>query len=233
MKTNDNNIALPRVLIYQSESCDVMANYIASKGYEVIRSTDDNIRTKIKKGGFDICVLDHYPSTLPGNACLFSDLRKSFSKIPLIVVSDLSRPDYVIKAFNTGADDYLARPYNLEELSCRIKALLRRCGISMKGIEKFYRIGSYLFNVEEGKLTREDAVITLTKTEINILTLLSSYKNTVLPKKILMDRIWVADNYFNRRSLDVYMCRLRNYLALDKSIKIETIRGAGYSLVIE
>lgn len=229
----NNQVALPRILVYQDEDCSIMADYLQFYGFDVITSTEEDIIPKIKSCNYDLCILSHYKANLPGDLRLLTALRKVDNKAPVILVSDQSRYEYILDAFDAGVDDYVIRPYNLEELIRRIKAVLRRCGVKVRAIELTYQIGKYVFNTEDNTLVINGVETKLTSKESKTLALLCAYQNELLPRKVLMQHVWTDDNYFNKRSLDVYMCNLRNYLKMDKRISIETRRGIGYSLVIE
>lgn len=229
----NNQVALPRILVYQDEDCSIMTDYLQFYGFDVITSTEEDIIPKIKSCNYDLCILSHYKANLPGDLRLLTALRKVDNKAPVILVSDQSRYEYILDAFDAGVDDYVIRPYNLEELIRRIKAVLRRCGVKVRAIELTYQIGKYVFNTEDNTLVINGVETKLTSKESKTLALLCAYQNELLPRKVLMQHVWTDDNYFNKRSLDVYMCNLRNYLKMDKRISIETRRGIGYSLVIE
>lgn len=228
----NKQIGLPRILVYQDEDCSVMTDYLQFYGFEVITSTEADILHKIKEKNYDLCILGHYKTSLPGDLRLLRALRKTDHRTPVIIVSDQSRYEFIIDAFDAEADDYIIRPYNLEELIRRIKAILRRCGVKVRAIELSYKIGNYTFDAEKNTLSINGVETKLTNKESKTLSLLCAYKNEILPKKILMQQVWTDDNYFNKRSLDVHMCLLRNYLKMDKRIVIETKRGIGYSLVV-
>ena len=228
----NKQIGLPRILVYQDEDCSVMIGYLQFYGFEVITSTEADILHKIKEKNYDLCILGHYKTSLPGDLRLLKTLRKTDHRTPVIMVSDQSRYEFIIDAFDAEADDYIIRPYNLEELIRRIKAILRRCGVKVRAIELSYKIGNYVFDTEKNTLSINGVETKLTNKESKTLSLLCAYKNEILPKKILMQQVWADDNYFNKRSLDVHMCFLRNYLKMDKRIVIETKRGIGYSLVV-
>lgn len=228
----NKQIGLPRILVYQDEDCSVMTDYLQFYGFEVITSTEADILHKIKEKNYDLCILGHYKTSLPGDLRLLKTLRKTDHRTPVIMVSDQSRYEFIIDAFDAEADDYIIRPYNLEELIRRIKAILRRCGVKVRAIELSYKIGNYTLDTEKNTLSINGVETKLTNKESKILSLLCAYKNEILPKKILMQQVWTDDNYFNKRSLDVHMCLLRNYLKMDKRIVIETKRGIGYSLVV-
>ena len=229
----NNQVALPRILVYQDEDCSIMTDYLQFYGFDVITSTEEDIIPKIKSCNYDLCILSHYKANLPGDLRLLTALRKVDNKAPVILVSDQSRYEYILDAFDAGVDDYVIRPYNLEELIRRIKAILRRCGVKVRAIELTYQIGKYVFNTEDNTLVINGVETKLTSKESKTLALLCAYQNELLPRKVLMQHVWTDDNYFNKRSLDVHMCNLRNYLKMDKRISIETRRGIGYSLVIE
>lgn len=229
----NNQVALPRILVYQDEDCSIMADYLQFYGFDVITSTEEDIIPKIKSCNYDLCILSHYKANLPGDLRLLTALRKVDNKAPVILVSDQSRYEYILDAFDAGVDDYVIRPYNLEELIRRIKAVLRRCGVKVRAIELTYQIGKYVFNTEDNTLVINGAETRLTNKESKTLALLCAYQNELLPRKVLMQHVWTDDNYFNKRSLDVHVCNLRNYLKMDKRISIETRRGLGYSLIIE
>lgn len=228
----NKQIGLPRILVYQDEDCSVMTDYLQFYGFEVITSTEADILHKIKEKNYDLCILGHYKTSLPGDLRLLKTLRKTDRRTPVIMVSDQSRYEFIIDAFDAEADDYIIRPYNLEELIRRIKAILRRCGVKVRAIELSYKIGNYTFDTEKNTLSINGVETKLTNKESKTLSLLCAYKNEILPKKILMQQVWTDDNYFSKRSLDVHMCLLRNYLKMDKRIVIETKRGIGYSLVV-
>ena len=234
MKDNNTKLALPRILIYQDEDCKIMVDYLVYNGFQVITSTENNILDKIKEKNYDLCILSHYKTTDTSMILKpLKFLRKSDNKIPIIMVSDKARYEYVIEAFDEGVDDYIIRPYNIEELIRRIKAVLKRCGVQVRGIEPSYKIGDYMFNTINKILTIGNVKTQLNNKQSQVLALLCAYKNETLPKKILMQQIWTDDDYFNKRSLDVHICMLRNMLNMDSRIVIETIRGIGYSLVVE
>ena len=234
MKSNNTKLALPRILIYQDEDCKILVDYLVYNGFQVITSTENDILIKIREKNYDLCILSHYKTTDASMRLKpLKFLRKSNDKIPVIMVSDKARYEYVIEAFDEGADDYVIRPYNIEELIRRIKAVLKRCGVRVRSIEPSYEIGDYLFNTVDKILTIGNVKTQLNNKQSQVLTLLCAYKNETLPKKILMQQVWTDDNYFNRRSLDVHICMLRSMLKMDNRVAIETIRGVGYSLVIE
>ena len=229
----DIQTPLPRILVYQDEDCSILVDYLVFYGFKVINTSEENVLKKLREGNYDLCILGHFKANIPGDLKLLHFLRKINKKMPVIFVSDLFDYSYIIEAFNSGADDYVVRPYNLEELICRVKALLKRCGVKVRSIERAYRIGNYTFDTEANTLKLNSTEIKLTAKESKTLALLCAYKDELLSKEILLHSIWKDNNYFNKRSLDVHICHLRNYLNRDSRIKIDTIRGLGYSLAIQ
>lgn len=226
--------SLPRILVYQDEDCSTLVDYLTFYGFSVIKTSEENVINKLRENNYDLCILSHRKANTPGDLSLLHFLRRTHKKMPVIFVSSLYEYSYIIEAFNSGVDDYVVRPYNFEELVCRIKALLRRCGVKVRSIEPIYKIGNYTFNTETSILELNNfGELKLTAKESKALALLCAYKNELLSKEILLHSIWKDNNYFNKRSLDVHICHLRNYLNQDKRIKINTIRGLGYSLVDE
>lgn len=223
---------LPRILVYQDEDCSILVDYLTFCGFNVIRTSEENVLEKLHEGNYDLCILSHFKANIPGDLKLLHFLRRVNKKMPVLFISDLFDYSYIIEAFNSGADDYVVRPYNLEELICRVKALLKRCGVKVRSIEQTYKIGNYIFDTEANILKLNSAEIKLTAKESKTLALLCAYKNDLLSKEVLLHSIWKDNNYFNKRSLDVHICHLRNYLNQDNRITISTIRGLGYSLSV-
>lgn len=224
--------ALPRVLVYQDEGCRVLVEYLIFCGFKVVEATEENVLAKIQEGKYDICIIDRLNAYIKDNFKLLRAQREVDRSKPVIFLSNISDYSYIIEAFKLGTDDYVIRPYNLEELVYRIKALLKRSGIKSRKIEATYEIGNYIFNTKLKRLELKGIEIKLTIIENKILALLCAYQNELLTKEILMRDIWGDDNFYNRRSLDVHVCRLRNHLKQDSNIKIETVRGLGYSLTV-
>lgn len=221
--------AMPTVLVFQTSGQDVITEYLRFNGFKVIEATEADVIQKIKETEYQVCILDYYKE--PYSLKLLDVARKVDENKPIIMATASMEYAHKIKAFREGADDYITRPCNVEELVCRIKAILKRCKIDSRTIEPFYQLGDLRFDVEQQILIRDkDFAISLFAKESKILALLCAYKNEVVPTTLLLKKIWFDDNKFNKRSLDVFICGLRKYLAFVPSIKIETVRGYGYIL---
>lgn len=233
MKTSKDAISQPKILVYQDEDCSIMVDYLIFYGFDVITSNREDIIQKIKNGGYDLCILSHYKSVDIGNLSLLKILRKADKSTPVIMVSDLSKYQFIIEAYDEGADDYIIRPYNLEILVRKINIALKRCGIKTRTIQNAYRLGNYRFDVLSDTLAIDNTEIKLPAKETQLLALLCAYEGEVLQTSVIMQRLWRGENnYWNKRSLDVNICHLRNYLKMDERISIVTKRALGYSLVI-
>lgn len=225
--------SLPRILVYQNKNCGLLVEYLIHSGFNVINTSEEDVLKKLREQGYDLCILDYFKADELDGLKLLHFMHRLDKKIPVIFVSDLFDYAHIIEAFKSGVDDYVVRPYNIEELICRIKAVLKRCGIKVRRVELAYNIGNYTFNTETNILKLEDAEKRLTIKESRLLALLCAYKNELLSKELLLRDIWKDDNYYNKRSLDVHICHLRNYLSQDGRIKINTIKRMGYSLTID
>lgn len=233
MKTSKDAISQPKILVYQDEDCSIMIDYLIFYGFDVITSNKEDIIPKIKDGGYDLCILSHYKSIGIGNLSLLKILRKIDKSTPVIMVSDLSKYQFIIEAYDEGADDYVVRPYNLEILVRKISIALKRCGIKTRTIQNAYQLGNYMFDVLNDTLTIDNTEIKLPAKETQLLALLCAYEDEILQTSVIMQRLWRGENnYWNKRSLDVNICHLRNYLKMDERILIVTKRALGYSLVI-
>lgn len=221
--------AMPTVLIFQNSGQDIIAEYLKFNGFEVIEADESDVVQKIKEVDYQLCILDYYKE--PKDFKLLNIARKFDENKPIIMVTEHAEYAQVIKAFREGTDDYVIKPCNVEELVCRIRAVLRRCKADSRVIEPFYKLGDLRFDVEKQVLIRDNNfAISLNGKESKTLAILCAYKNEVVPGTLLLKKVWFDDNKFNKRSLDVHICRLRKCLAFVPNIRIETIRGYGYSL---
>lgn len=225
--------AYPKLLVYQDIECQAMLDYLAFRGFSVTNSTNEDVYEKLKNQNYDLCILSHYKTHLPGDLRLLTYLKSIGSKIPVIMLSGQFQYEYIIKAFNEGVDDYVVRPYNLEELICRIKAVLRRTGLKTREFLSTYAIGEFVLDVNNKTLSRGIEVIHLSIRETKLAAFLCAYMGEVLPKNVIMTQIWKDDTYYSRRSLDVHICKLRNFLKSDPKVSITTIARKGYFLSVK
>lgn len=160
---------------------------------------------------------------------LAKEIRKMDKKIPIIFLSAKSQTQDVIDGFTFGGNDYIKKPFSMEELIVRIHSLLGR--LSVESEEKNTSIGSYLFSFKKQNLIHAQNTITLTHREALLLNLLIENKNEIIDRSLILKKIWGDDHFFNGRSLDVFITKLRKKLSLDPSIYILNVRNQGYKLI--
>ena len=181
---------------------------------------------------YDLCILDIMMPEMDG-LTLAREIRKINPDMPVIFLTAKSQEDDILEGFKSGADDYITKPFSMEELLYRIQAILKRTtgnNVNKKKQEK-YTIGQYTFEPLEQLLVIGGKSIKLTTKESELLELLCLHKNEILERNYALKSIWIDDNYFNARSMDVYITRLRKYLKKDPSVKILNVHGRGYKLI--
>jgi two-component system, OmpR family, response regulator len=217
---DDNNLGL------------LLRNYLIMKNYETTLSVNGkDALVEFTKGSFDICILDIMMPEMDGIR-LAGEIRKLKPEIPVIFLTAKNQKEDVIEGFRTGADDYITKPFSMEELIYRIEAILRRT--TEKAAPKkddIYTIGEYTFDTLKQLLTHRDQTMKLTTKESELLELLCRHKNEVLERNYALKAIWIDDNYFNARSMDVYITKLRKYLKKDPAVRILNVHGKGYKLL--
>ncbi|WP_130733327.1 response regulator transcription factor [Flavobacterium sp. J27] len=180
---------------------------------------------------FDLCVLDIMLPDMDGFE-IATEIRKRNKEIPIIFLSAKVMKEDRIKGLKLGADDYLVKPYSIEELILKIEIFLNR---SQKNTEKTttqYSLGSFVFEFENYSLQNDKKQITLTEREASLLKLFLDNVNTVLKREKILTSLWGNDDYFSGRSLDVFISRLRKILKEEEDVKIENIPRIGFKLVI-
>jgi DNA-binding response OmpR family regulator len=211
----------------------ILGEYLTIKGYETRLCRDGEAGWQAYKNqDFDLCILDVMMPKMDGFT-LAERIRKNDAKIPIIFLTAKSLKEDAIKGFNLGADDYIIKPFSMEELLLRLKAILRRTtrdDEEDEGASK-YQIGEFFFDFDAQKLVREGKVKKLTSKEAALLKMLCQHKNQVLDRSKALKKIWLDDNYFNSRSMDVYITKLRKFLKDDKSIQIINVHGQGFKLI--
>jgi len=210
----------------------LLRNYLAAKNYDTTLFTSGRSALKSFAAGlYDLCILDIMMPEMDGLA-LAKAIRNIEPAIPIIFLTAKNQEEDIIEGFRTGADDYITKPFSMEELLYRIEAIFRRTGISAsRKDDELNHIGEYLFDFKRQLLLFRDQKINLTTKESELLELLYRHKNEILERNYALRSIWIDDNYFNARSMDVYITRLRKYLKKDPAVKILNIHGKGYRLI--
>ncbi len=210
----------------------LLKEYLQAKDYEVDLYKDGEKAYKgFQNKYFDICILDVMMPIKDGFS-LARDIRMSDSSMPILFLTAKSMKDDVLEGFTAGGDDYMTKPFSIEELLMRIEAILRRTRKdSIAPGQHIFQIGQYSFDATKQLLQLGDDVRKLTTKESELLKYLCVNRNSVLDRNFALKTIWIDDSYFNARSMDVYITKLRKYLKDDPTIEIINVRGKGFKLI--
>jgi two-component system OmpR family response regulator len=210
----------------------LLREYLVAKKYDADLFINGEIAYKnFVKRHYDLCILDIMMPIKDGYT-LAKEIRMTNAEIPIIFLTAKSQKDDILEGFKAGCDDYISKPFSMEELIYRIEAILRRTNkLGKFNAQKEFAIGQYHFDTEKQLLTYDEKVYKLTTKETELLKLLCLNKNSVLERNFALKTIWIDDNYFNARSMDVYIAKLRKYLKDDPSIEIINIHGKGFKLL--
>jgi DNA-binding response OmpR family regulator len=214
---------------------EILKTYLNVKGYSCFLCDNGNdAYHKYMKSDFNFLILD-VMMPLKDGFTLAKEIRKIDKNIPILFLTARSMEQDVLDGFQAGADDYLTKPFSMEELLMRINAILRRSSSKDNSNLKdsIYQISSFLFNYNQQVLIHKDGEIKMTSKEAELLRLLCEQGNEVLDRGYALKKIWHDDSYFNARSMDVYIGKLRKIFKPDKNIEVLTIRGIGFKFVIK
>ncbi len=211
----------------------LLKEYLIAKGFDAVLFPDGEAAYKgFMKDHFDICILDIMMPKKDGFS-LAKDIRIVNNEIPIIFLTAKNMKDDVIEGFKIGADDYITKPFSMEELIFRIEAILRRTAQDSQSInQQIYKLGRYTFDTLKQTLTNGEDVVKLTTKESDLLKLLCQNANKVLERNFALKSIWIDDNYFNARSMDVYITKLRKHLKDEPTVEIINVHGKGYKLIV-
>lgn len=219
---------------------DVLKSYLEMHDYDVDLAVDgiDGFE-QFRRGEYDLCILDVMMPRRDGFT-LAKDIRSKNAEVPIIFLTAKTLKEDIVEGFKIGADDYVTKPFNSEELLFRIQAIMKRTrkaqGDESPSSEE-YTIGKYQFNVplrvlyfKEGEEIVEK--YKLSPKEAQLLVLFCDRRNNILPRSEALTKIWGEDNYFTARSMDVFVTKLRKYFAKDSSIEITNIHGSGFRMLV-
>ncbi|MDB5249105.1 MAG: response regulator transcription factor [Segetibacter sp.] len=210
----------------------VLKNYLELNDYDVILERDGRLGlAAFQREKFDICLLDVMMPNMDGFT-LAEEIRDVDPDMPLFFLSAKTMKEDIIAGYKLGADDYITKPFDSEVLLLKIKAILKRNEEENRINENIeFDLGSYHFNPKLRELSHAGIMQTLSPKENDLLKMLAEHKNDLLPREQALKRIWGSDTYFNGRSMDVYIAKLRKYLKDDTNIEIVNIHGNGFRLV--
>ncbi|MEO1514517.1 MAG: response regulator transcription factor [Bacteroidota bacterium] len=233
-----------RILLVEDDQNfgDVLRSYLEMHDYEVTLATDgEQGLEKYNKGEFDLCIFDVMMPKKDGFS-LAKEIREKDTEMPIIFLTAKTMKEDVLKGFKIGADDYISKPFNSEELLYRIQAILKRRQhkrVDPREEIREFSIGKYHFNFPLRILTFNDTETgdsdktKLSPKEAQLLRLFCLFKNDILPRSEALTKIWGEDNYFTARSMDVFVTKLRKYLKMDNNIEIVNIHGNGFQLLVK
>jgi two-component system OmpR family response regulator len=210
----------------------VLKNYLELNDYDVTLERDGRLGlAAFQREKFDICLLDVMMPNMDGFT-LAEEIRDVDPDIPLFFLSAKTMKDDIIQGYKLGADDYITKPFDSEVLLLKIKAILKRNEEENRISDNIeFDLGKYHFNPKLRELKHDEMTQTLSPKENELLKMLAEHKNDLLPRERALKKIWGSDTYFNGRSMDVYIAKLRKYLKDDSNIEIVNIHGNGFRLV--
>jgi len=209
----------------------LLREYLQAKGFNTDLFPDGEAGYKaFLKDKYDLCVLDVMMPVRDGFS-LAKDIRHVDAEVPIIFLTARSLKEDILEGFRTGADDYLTKPFSMEELLFRIEAILRRVRGKKDKEPTVFDIGQFVFDSQKQTLTIRGEITKLTTKESELLQLLVVHSNDILERNYALKTIWIDDNYFNARSMDVYITKLRKHLKDDPNVEIINIHGKGYKLI--
>lgn len=219
-----------RVLLVEDEAnfAQVMRDYLVMNGFEVTLAVNGEDALGIfRPGAFDICLLDVMMPKKDGFT-LASELRGADRDLPVLFLTARGRREDQLKGYGLGADDYVVKPFDSEVLLMKMRAILRRNGGPRRS--DVYRVGKFEFRPSLRTLKAKSGEERLSPKESALLEMLCMRLNEVLPRDKALKQIWKEDNYFTRRSMDVYIAKLRKRFAAEPLVEISSVHGNGYCL---
>ncbi|GAB3931549.1 response regulator transcription factor [Larkinella terrae] len=225
---------MPKILLVEDDPNlgMLLQEYLNAKGYDTDLATDGNQGwQRFVDHAYDLCLFDVMLPKKDGFS-LAKEVRMSGRDVPIIFLTAKSMKEDTIQGFRIGADDYMTKPFSMEELLLRIQAILRRYHKTDEAQQPAtYQIGSFSFDFAHQLLTRDGTDVKLTSKEAALLKLFAQNKNQPLSRSFALKLIWGDDSYFNARSMDVYITKLRKYLKEDESVQIVNLHGEGFKLM--
>jgi len=213
----------------------LLHSYLQSKGFNVVLARTGKVAYEKFNGNktqFDFLLLDVMMPEMDGFT-LAKEIREIDKAIPILFLTAKSMKEDKLQGFEIGADDYLTKPFSMEELLARINAILKRTKANKKDINESLYIGKIKYAPELSVLYLVDGNKKLTTKENHLLSLLVKNQGEILDRQATLRAIWGDDNYFNGRSMDVYIAKLRKLLKEDPSIEIMNIHGVGFKLIVK
>jgi two-component system OmpR family response regulator len=225
----------PKILLVEDEHNfgTILRDFLRMNDFTVTLCENGEIGLSVFKSElFDLCIVDVMMPKKDGFT-LVNEIKEVNQKTPIIFLTARTLREDIIKGYKTGADDYITKPFDSEVLLYKIKALLNRQGKSINAQIEMFDIGSLHFNSKLRILKHFDTEVKLSPKEAALLKMLCEHINDIMPREKALKAIWKEDNYFTGRSMDVYIVKLRKFLAADSKVEINNLHGNGYSLLVK
>lgn len=210
----------------------ILKSYLEAKGFRTTLCDNGKVALEaFKKDEYNFCIFDVMMPVMDGFT-LAKEIRKLDKKVPLLFLTAKTMQEDKLEGFELGADDYITKPFSMEELLLRLKAILRRSNMEdSKHVNHVYKFGKYTFDYDHQHLSIGKKQEKLTSKEAELLRLLCDHLNEVLDRTVALNKIWYDDSYFNARSMDVYITKLRKFLKEDPNVELINVHGVGFKLV--
>jgi two-component system, OmpR family, response regulator VicR len=224
----------PKILYVEDEIflAKIVCETLQSRGYEVVMEHDGNKAVqKFNESNPDVCILDVMLPNKDGFD-IADEIREKNNQVPIIFLTAKSAVTDVVNGFKSGGNDYIRKPFSMEELIVRIDNVLKNAPAINDVQEDEIQLGDYIFNIKRQTLTHPNETRKLSYRESELLRILSRTKEDIVERKDILQLLWGSDSFFNSRNLDVYITKLRNYLKHDPSLEIITVKGVGYRFVM-
>lgn len=229
MQTNKGNILLAED---DSSLAFMVKDTLEDEGYQVVHCGDGQSAINVfDKNKFDICLLDIMMPNKDGYA-VAKKIRQQTDVLPIIFLSTKNQEEDKLKGYDTGADDYLSKPFSMSELLKKIEVFLRRTKKMHSEKPEIYTIGTITFSATNLKITTSTETFSITQREADLLKFLCEHTNSVIKREEVLISVWGKDDFFLGRSMDVFISKIRKYLKTDPNVFLETIHGVGFRFIV-
>ena len=226
---------MTKILLVEDEKnfAQALRDYLKMNHFEVVHCENGESGIEaFRSNEFDLCIVDIMMPKKDGFT-LSTEIKAINKDVSLIFLTARAMRDDMVKGYKLGADDYVIKPFDSEVLLLKINAILNRRKMNAEKSEVFmHELGIFSFNARLRTLKSKEGEQKLSPKEASLLNLLCLHRNDVLPRETALKQIWKEDNYFTGRSMDVYIVKLRKYLAIDPTLEINNLHGNGYMLVV-
>ena len=207
----------------------ILEDYLTVKGYETVRKLDGaSGLAAFQQQDFALCILDVMLPKMDGFE-LAQKIRQQDTTVPIIFLTAKTMKEDTLQGLRLGADDYITKPFSMEELLLRMQAILRR--VPTTNDRKIFTFGTFHYDYAQRLLTQGEQSHKLTSKEAELLKLLAQSLNQTVDRTMALRKIWHDDTYFNARSMDVYIAKLRKLLKADENVQILTVHGQGFKMI--